>query len=311
MKKEKHSNNVFATSTMILLRNPLKLRSIILKNKMFHKVRYIVLKKYLQYGTTKDLSLSGRPLKLSKKNLNNIVKSINNRCGLSQRKIARRFKVHYSTISRNLQRRTLIVIRKRRKAPKMNNEQQQVRARKNCGKLYQKLLNGCDLIMDNEKYFKLTGNNVIGNRYFYSTDPATAPPKVKFQCKTKFEAKVMIWMGMSSKGTSDIYVHKSIQAVNQETYLKECINKRLLPFIAKYHLNGNYLFWPDLAKAYYSNIVQQCLTEKNIPFVSRVDNPPNVSQARPLETVWTVLERKIYENNWEAKNIDHLVKRIK
>ena len=116
----------------------------------------------------------------------------------------------------------------------------------------------------------------------------------------------MIWMGMSSKGTSDIYVHKSIQAVNQETYLKECINKRLLPFIAKYHSNGNYLFWPDLAKAHYSNIVQQCLTEKNLPFVSRVNNPPNVPQARPTETV---LERKIYENNWEAKNIDHLVKK--
>ena len=254
------------------------------------------------------MSRSGRPLKLSKKNLNNIVKSVNNRCGLSQHKIAQ---VHYSTISRNLQRRTSIVIRKHRKAPKMNNEQQQVRARKNCGELYRKLLNGCDLNMDDEKYFKLTGNNVIGNRYFYSGDPATALPKVKFQCKTKFEAKVMIWMAMSSKSTSDIYVHKSIQAVNQETYLKECINKRLLPFIAKYHSNGNSLFWPDLAKAHYSNIVQQCLTEKNIPFVSRVDNPPNVPQARPTETVWTVLERKIYENNWESKNIDHLVKRIK
>ena len=68
---------------------------------------------------------------------------------------------------------------------------------------------------------------------------------------------------MSSKGTSDIYVHKSIQVVNQETYLKECINKRLLPFIAKYHSNGNYLFWPDLAKAHYSNIVQQLLQSKN------------------------------------------------
>ena len=140
-----------------------------------------VLKKYLQYGTTKDLSRSGRPLKLSKKNLNNIVKSVNNRCDLSQRKIARRFKVHYSTISRKLQRRTSIVIRKRRKTPKKNNEKQQARARKNYGKLYRKLLNGCDLIIDDEKYFKLTGNNVIGNRYFYSTDPATAPPKVKFQ----------------------------------------------------------------------------------------------------------------------------------
>ena len=147
--------------------------------------------------------------------MNNIVKSVDNRCGLSQRKIARRFKVHYSTILRNLQRRTSIVIRKRRKAPKMNNEQQQVRARKNCGKLYRKLLNGCDLIMDDEKYFKLTGNNVIGNHYFYSTHPASAPPKVNFQCKTKFEVKVMIWMGMSSKGTSDIHVHKSIQGVNQ------------------------------------------------------------------------------------------------
>ena len=53
------------------------------------------------------------------------------------------------------------------------------------------------------------------------------------------------------------------------------------------------------------------MTEKNIPFVSRVDNPPNVPQAHPFETVWTVLERKMYENNWKAKNIDHLVKRIK
>ena len=27
--------------------------------------------------------------------------------------------------------------------------------------------------------------------------------------------------------------------------------------------------------------------------------------------IWTILERKIYENNWEANNIDHLVRRIK
>ena len=49
---------------------------------------YYVLKKYLLYGTTKNLSRSGRLLKLSKKNLNNIVKSVNNRYGLSQCKIA-------------------------------------------------------------------------------------------------------------------------------------------------------------------------------------------------------------------------------
>ena len=40
----------------------------------------------------------------------------------------------------------------------------------------------------------------------------------------------MIWMGISSKGASD---HKSKQTVNQETYLKECIDKRLLLFIVR------------------------------------------------------------------------------
>ena len=80
---------------------------------------YYVLKEYLQYGTAKDLSRSGGPLKLSKENLDNIFKSVNDRCSLSQRNIARQFKVHYSTISRNLRRQTSIVIRKSLKAPKM------------------------------------------------------------------------------------------------------------------------------------------------------------------------------------------------
>ena len=136
---------------------------------------------------------------------------------------------------------------------------------KTVAKFYRKLLNTCDLIMDDERYFKLTGNNVVGNCYFFSTDPARAPPKVNFQCKTKFEPNMMNWMGMYSPDASDIYVHKSKQAVNQGTYLKECIDKRPLAFIAKYRSNGNHLFWPDLVKAHYSNIIQEHLTEKKSP----------------------------------------------
>ena len=50
---------------------------------------------------------------------------------------------------------------------------------------------------------------------------------------------------------------------------------------------------------------------RGIFYVSRVDNPPNVPQARPIETTWTIFGRKIDENNWKANNIDHLAKRIK
>ena len=87
--------------------------------------------------------------------------------------------------------------------------------------------------MDDEKYFKLIENNDVRNRYFYSIDPATAPRKIKFQWKIKFESK------MSSKDASGIYVHRSKQAVKPGNIFTD---KRLLPFIVKYHSNGNALF---------------------------------------------------------------------
>ncbi|CAF3388174.1 unnamed protein product [Rotaria socialis] len=258
---------------------------------------YNILRKYHQHGTTKYLPKSDRPYKISVKQLDGLVKSVNNWCGLSQRKLGRRFRVHHSTISRTLRKRTSVVIRKRRKAPKMYSEDQENRARKNCGKMYHKLLSGCDVILDDEKYFKLNGNNVGGNTFFYSTNPVTSPPNIKFQKRKKIEPKLTTWMAMSSKWVSDVYIHRSKQAVLQTTYLNECVNKRLLPFIEKYHHNGNYLFWPDLASAHYSNLVKERLQEKNAPFVARQDNPPKVPQARPIETVWALLERNVYENN--------------
>ncbi|CAF5223231.1 unnamed protein product, partial [Rotaria magnacalcarata] len=52
-------------------------------------------------------------------------------------------------------------------------------------------------------------------------------------------------------------------------------------------------------------------TEENVPLVARQDNPPNIPQARSIETVWALLKRKVYENNWKAKNLDALARRIK
>ena len=62
-------------------------------------IRYI-LKKYLTHGTTKFLPRKGGPVKINSKQLNDLVKTVNNKTGISQRQIARRFKVHQATISR-------------------------------------------------------------------------------------------------------------------------------------------------------------------------------------------------------------------
>ncbi|CAF5178507.1 unnamed protein product, partial [Rotaria magnacalcarata] len=130
--------------------------------------------------------------------------------------------------------------------------------------MYRKLLSGCDVILDDEKYFKLSGNNVGGNASFYSTNPVTSSANIEFQKRKKFEPKLMIWMAMFSKGVSDVYFHRG------KTFARE-----------------------------------------NVPLVARQDNPPNVPQVRSIETVWVLLKRKVYENNWEAKNLDALARRIK
>ncbi|CAF2898016.1 unnamed protein product [Rotaria sp. Silwood2] len=64
-------------------------------------LRYM-LKKYLVYGTTEFLPSKGRPVKITNQQLNRLVKAVNNKTDISQRKIVRRHKVHHTTISRPL-----------------------------------------------------------------------------------------------------------------------------------------------------------------------------------------------------------------
>ena len=77
----------------------------------------------------------------------------------------------------------------------------------------------------------------------------------------------------------------------------------LIPYINAQHSDGQYIFWPDLASAHYANSVLDLLIKKNINFVHKTDNPPNVPEARPIEDFWEILKNLVYGNNWQAKNI--------
>jgi transposase len=270
---------------------------------------YRILTKYAKHEQTSSLPKSGRLTKISDKQLKMLVKAVNNKTGISQRRLGRRFDVAQSTISRILKKRTDVRILKRTTAPKYTNEEQQQRAQSYCLKVYRLLTPGVQLIMDDEKYFSLTGD-INSNRSYYTTDSSTAPNNVKFKCRTKFEPKLLVWMAVSQKGISSVYIHRSQTAVGTETYLNKCIRKRLIPLINQFHPNDSILFWPDLATAHYAQKVQQCLTDHGISYVQRRENPPNVPQARPIEKIWAQLKEKIYENNWEAQNLNQLARRI-
>ena len=89
-----------------------------------HQTIYNVLKRYDERKIINFLPKSGRPSRLSNKDIQAPVKRVNNKTGISQRRLARRFGVHQSTISRTLKNKTTVKIYTRKSAPKYRNENQ-------------------------------------------------------------------------------------------------------------------------------------------------------------------------------------------
>jgi transposase len=271
---------------------------------------YKVIAKFEQYGTYEDRSRTGRPPKMNTKKVKRLRSLVNNKDGVSQRDLARRFDVSQSTISYTLNQKTLINCYEKEKAPGYVNDQEE-RARTRAAKLGKKIFVNNDVVMDDEKYFRLSNYNVPGNNNYYSENKTQAPPSIKYKKKVKFEPQVLVWVAMSSRGFSEIYVHTSKIAVNQNIYINECLKKRLLPFINEHHSDSNYVFWPDLASSHYAKKSIEWFESNGVSYVQKEDNPPNLPQGRPIETFWAILSNKVYERCWQAKSLKQLIRRIK
>ncbi|CAF3358579.1 unnamed protein product [Rotaria socialis] len=237
---------------------------------------YRIIWKYDTYGTIGDKPRSGHPRKTSTGQRTRLKRLVNHKTGISLRRIAQKFNVHRRTIQHELID-TGIHYREKKCAPRYTEKQiEEVPAR--ARRLYRTLLNNdFELIMGDEKYFALTNGSVSTNRGFYRSDSSTTPSDVKFKRTQKYPAKVLVWIAISEKA---IIISKKV------------------------------LFWPDLASSHYTASVTDFFEEKNINLVPKEKNPQNCPQARPIETIWQILEEKVYGDGWEAKTIDQLKQRI-
>jgi len=57
-------------------------------------------------------------------------------------------------------------------------------------------------------------------------------------------------------------------------------------------------------------MITSYLDQNNIQFVDKYFNPQNCPHAKPIETLWSILKSMIYDQGWEAKNINQLKRRI-
>ncbi|XP_065662792.1 uncharacterized protein LOC136085417 [Hydra vulgaris] len=226
----------------------------------------------------------GRQTSWTREKKAELTRLVNNRKGVSQRKIGIKFGVNQSTIGRQLKKMN-IKYRKREKTPKYTIEQQ-VKAKKRSRKLVNQLYNTKSLlVIDDEKYFCFAGDNMPGNSGYYTNNKKTCPESVRFIGKEKFPKKLLMWIAISDQ-------------------------KQLLPFIHKYHGDFNYLFWPDLASSHYSKDSLNWM-DQYVYYVDKESNPLNVPQARPIENFWGHLAQKVYEGDWQASTEQVLIDRIK
>ena len=135
------------------------------------------------------------------------------------------------------------------------------------------------------------------NACYYTDNKDSCPDNVRFHGIEKYPKKILVHVTISDRGISKALILPSGSlSVNSAIYIKECLEKRVLPFIEEFHIDGNYILWPDFANAYYFNETQAWLRGK----IPKHLNLPNVPQARPIENFWGCLTQKVCEGGWEA-----------
>jgi transposase len=246
--------------------------------------------------------------KMPKTKVKRLLKYFNHHQGRSQRKAARKFNIAQPYVH-TLLRKGGIKCRKKKTIPDRS-ESQALAAKGKCRILIEKYRDR-HWILDDESYFTLSNSSLAGNDVYYTSDPALTPAIVKYKKKKKFELKLLVWVAISRKGISKLFICPSGQAINQYIYREECLQRRLIPFINRLHSEDDPIFWPDLASAHYAETVCDFMIEENISFVDKHENPANLPECRPIELFWASLKRLVYEANWQAKNLDQLELRIR
>jgi hypothetical protein len=116
------------------------------------------------------------------------------------------------------------------------------------------------------------------------------PENVKFICKTKFPAKVLLWLAVSESSINKPVFFKVGLAVNIEVYVSKWLTV-LHIFIQKHH--KKIVFWSDLASAQYAKDKLIRLPELKIEYNPKEKKSQNVHSYGRL---------KFFGRTWEGRS---------
>lgn len=267
-----------------------------------------VLNRYSETLSTSRKPGSGRKKGTHDKKLEKkIITAIEKKRSMSVRDIAKKCGTSPFQVQKTKKRNNLKTYKKQ-KIPKVTEKQRaviKIRAKALCAHLR---ANPVMLVLDDETYVKADFATLAGPQYYTKTDGEVLPDAETSIAVEKFGKKYLVWQAISSSGDrSATFVTEG--TINGDIYRKECLHKRLIPFLRK--LNVETLFWPDLASCHYAHETTTFMESNNIVFVAKDMNPPNVPQCRPIERYWALVKNMMKKTEQPAKGIENFKRKWK
>jgi hypothetical protein len=249
---------------------------------------YEIIKRFDSSGSYKFRPKTGRKRSVATEKVTKKVVNLMKNSNRSERNTARKLEISKTTVH-SIKERVGLKTNKCRTVPK-NTKEQQNRAKTHSRKILEISANKV-LILDDETYVSADPSEIKTNKHFNYFDKSEVPNEVRFKGKQKFPKQYLVWQAIDEYGqVSEPYVKKG--TLKAKEYLEECLKKRLLPFIRKYHKNTPIVFWPDMASIHYQKDVIKWLRSEKIEFIEKKENVPNCPQVRPIEIFWAVVKRK-------------------
>ncbi|CAM2721683.1 unnamed protein product [Rotaria socialis] len=245
-----------------------------------------------------NLSTSpGRPRTIrTKAAIRKIKNRVERRRSVSSRKIARELGISRTSIRRILKNDLELQAYKIQKEPLLTDEHKEKRIKfANWIRTNFRKEDTMNILFSDEKMFDIDGVYNSQNDRIWAANRSEADINGGIRQKRKFPQKVMVWLGVCSKGVSPLVIFEN-GTVNHERYIKE-----VLPIALKFGndtFGNDWTFQQDGAKPHTHAKSQEWCAEHFPSFIGANDWPPNSPDLNPLDyCIWNEFAQLI---NWDA-----------
>lgn len=248
------------------------------------------------YGTRKR---SGRPRKLSNRSVRQVLKTAKQR-GMSAARIKSTLSLPVSkrTVQRVLKANPNLKYVKRKKTPRLTARHQEARIKWARDRVREGTV-WASVIFSDEKKFNLDGPDGL-NYYWHD---------IRNEEETRFSRQngggsLMVWGAFSSKGKARLATLIGHQ--NSMDY-QQTLTTHLFPFGDAVH-NGSYIFQHDNASIHASGSTRTFLSDMN---VAVLDWPALSPDLNPIENLWGIIVRKVYDAGTQYSTVADLENAVK